>query len=163
MARALRLQSMGESSLAEHGRVGHLRSRPGACGRRYRPPGSEWSRRAPGHPAPPGGSVSCWAVLLRANGGRASARSHRRHPASCAIYMMDTPVSVSPFRIAQLMGAAPRYLGKSDAWTLMEPYLGVSRMSSGRILAVGRHHDQLRRQLLHHGPGPSRPACCSGW
>jgi hypothetical protein len=40
---------------------------------------------------------------------------------SFAIYMIETPVSASPFRIAQLMGAAPRYLGSRDEWTLMEP------------------------------------------
>lgn len=52
---------------------------------------------------------------------------------SGAIYMMLTPVSFSPSRIAQLMGAAPRYFGSSDEWTLIEPYFGVFRMSSGRI------------------------------
>ena len=37
-------------------------------------------------------------------------------PASSAatIYMMETPVMRSPFRIAQLMGAAPRYFGRSE-------------------------------------------------
>ena len=52
---------------------------------------------------------------------------------SFAIYMMETPVVSSPFRMAQLMGAAPRYLGSRDEWTLIEPYLGASRMSSGRM------------------------------
>ena len=32
-----------------------------------------------------------------------------------------TPVSVSPFMIAQLMGAAPRYRGRSEAWRLIVP------------------------------------------
>jgi len=37
-------------------------------------------------------------------------------PASSAatIYMIETPVTHSPFRIAQLMGAAPRYFGRSE-------------------------------------------------
>ena len=56
-------------------------------------------------------------------------------PASSAfaIYMMDTPVSVSPFSIAQLMGAAPRYRGSREEWTLIQPNGGIARISSGRI------------------------------
>ena len=34
---------------------------------------------------------------------------------SSAIYMMETPVSVSPLSMAQLIGAEPRYLGSRDA------------------------------------------------
>ena len=49
------------------------------------------------------------------------------------IYMMETPVSASPSSTAHWMGAAPRYLGRSDAWTLMEPYFGTSRSFWGRI------------------------------
>ena len=47
------------------------------------------------------------------------------------MYMMDTPVVFSPFKIAQLMGAAPRYLGSRDEWTLMDPRGGTARISSG--------------------------------
>ena len=49
------------------------------------------------------------------------------------IYMMETPVSASPSSTAHWMGAAPRYLGSRDAWTLMEPYFGTSRSFWGRI------------------------------
>ena len=52
-------------------------------------------------------------------------------PAS--VSMVVTPVTASPWIMAQLMGAAPRYLGSRDEWTLIEPYLGASRMSSGRM------------------------------
>jgi len=40
---------------------------------------------------------------------------------SLAIYMMVTPVTLSPLRIAQLMGAAPRYFGRTEECTLIEP------------------------------------------
>ena len=52
---------------------------------------------------------------------------------SAAMYMMVTPVSVSPLMTAQLMGAAPRYLGSRDEWTLMHPMGGRFKMSSGRM------------------------------
>ena len=52
---------------------------------------------------------------------------------SAAMCMMVTPVSFSPLRMAQLIGAAPRYLGSSEEWTLMHPLGGRARMSSGRI------------------------------
>ena len=52
---------------------------------------------------------------------------------SGAIYMMLTPVSFSPSRIAQLMGAAPRYWGRIEECTLMDPRGGTAKMSSGRM------------------------------
>ena len=50
-----------------------------------------------------------------------------------AILMMVTPVSSSPFKMAQLIGAAPRYLGRREEWTLTHPSRGSSSMSTGRI------------------------------
>lgn len=41
-----------------------------------------------------------------------------------SIWSIETPVVVSPFSMVRCIGAAPRYLGKSDGWTL--------RRSSGR-------------------------------
>ena len=35
--------------------------------------------------------------------------------------MMVTPVSVSPAIIARSTGAAPRYFGRSEAWTFQAP------------------------------------------
>ena len=52
-------------------------------------------------------------------------------PGSIANVVM--PVSVSPRMIAHWMGAAPRYLGSSEAWMLMEPRAGASSTAFGRI------------------------------
>jgi hypothetical protein len=39
--------------------------------------------------------------------------------------MMETPVSVSPFKMAWGMGAAPRQRGSRLAWTLIMPLKGI--------------------------------------
>ena len=44
-----------------------------------------------------------------------------------------TPVSVSPLMTAQLMGAAPRYCGSSEAWRLNVPRRGMAQITSGSI------------------------------
>src|SRR5207249_7001962 len=43
------------------------------------------------------------------------------------------PVCVSPRMIAHWIGAAPRYLGSSDAWMLIYPLAGVSTTALGRL------------------------------
>src|SRR3989344_9633754 len=35
--------------------------------------------------------------------------------------------------IAQLIGAAPRYFGKSDPWTLIQKIFGIFKISAGKI------------------------------
>ena len=52
-------------------------------------------------------------------------------PAS--IWNVVIPVSRSPRMIAHAIGAAPRYRGSSDAWTLMDPRGGTSSTAGGRI------------------------------
>ncbi len=47
--------------------------------------------------------------------------------------MVVTPVTGSPLITAHWMGAAPRYLGSREAWTLMQPFGGSSKISFGRI------------------------------
>ena len=47
-----------------------------------------------------------------------------------------TPVTVSPFATAQLIGAAPRYFGSSEAWTLTQPYLGQVKDRFRNDLAI---------------------------
>ena len=56
-------------------------------------------------------------------------------PASSAtdMRMIVTPIRVSPLRMAQAMGAAPRYFGNSEAWTLMPPCGGTASTSRDRI------------------------------
>ena len=49
------------------------------------------------------------------------------------ICIIVTPVSFSPLMIAQLIGAAPLYFGKSDAWIFTQPYFGISRISLDNI------------------------------
>jgi hypothetical protein len=44
-----------------------------------------------------------------------------------SINMMVTPVTRSPWIMAQFIGAAPRYLGSRDAWTLIHPNGGMLR------------------------------------
>ena len=44
-----------------------------------------------------------------------------------------TPVSRSPLMMAQLMGAAPRYCGSSEAWRLKVPRRGIDQMTSGSM------------------------------
>jgi len=68
--------------------------------------------------------------------GRIDVRSDRRiGPVSMpsSIWMVVTPVSASPRISAHAIGAAPRYLGRSEAWTLMDPRAGMSRTAVGRI------------------------------
>ena len=43
------------------------------------------------------------------------------------------PVSCSPLAIAQIMGAAPRYAGKSEGCRLIEPRRGMASRGRGRI------------------------------
>ena len=50
-----------------------------------------------------------------------------------SICMMETPVSVSPFRTAHCTGALPRYLGSRDTCRLMQPYFGASSTDLGRM------------------------------
>ena len=47
--------------------------------------------------------------------------------------MVVTPVTASPSRTACCIGAAPRYLGKSEPWIFTQPYFGRSRTVLGRI------------------------------
>ena len=44
-----------------------------------------------------------------------------------------TPVCVSPRAMAHCTGAAPRYSGGGEAWTLMMPCGGISRIDCGMI------------------------------
>ena len=50
-----------------------------------------------------------------------------------SICMIVTPLISSPARIARWIGAAPRQRGRSEAWTLMQPSRGASRIGLGRI------------------------------
>src|SRR5437879_448227 len=52
-------------------------------------------------------------------------------PASIRIVV--TPVRVSPFTMAQLMGAAPRYLGSREACRLIQPSFGIGSNLAGII------------------------------
>ena len=49
------------------------------------------------------------------------------------ICIIVTPDSFSPSITACWIGAAPRYLGSRDAWILIHPNLGISRMLFGMI------------------------------
>ena len=65
--------------------------------------------------------------------GTASFKSISPVSTPASICMMVTPVSVSPFKIAHSMGAAPRYFGSREAWMFRQPYRGRSRISWDRI------------------------------
>ena len=51
--------------------------------------------------------------------------------------MIVTPVSRSPAITARCTGAAPRYRGRSDAWTLIMPSRGICKHGLRQDLAVG--------------------------
>lgn len=55
-----------------------------------------------------------------------------------------TPVSVSPFRIAQATGEAPRYLGRREKWTLTVRSGGKIDDRDRENLAVGDHDLDVR-------------------
>ncbi len=50
-----------------------------------------------------------------------------------SISIVVTPVSVSPVAIAHWIGAAPRNLGSSEAWTFSVPSGAISITERGRI------------------------------
>ena len=50
-----------------------------------------------------------------------------------SIYMVVIPVLVSPFIIAQLIGAAPLYFGSREACTLIQPKTGMSKTALLKI------------------------------
>ena len=45
-----------------------------------------------------------------------------------------TPVFFSPFSTAHWIGAAPRYCGSSEPWTLMQPRGGIDKTAGGSSL-----------------------------
>ena len=49
------------------------------------------------------------------------------------ICIVVTPVLSSPLIIAHCIGAEPRYFGNRDACILIQPYLGISRISLDTI------------------------------
>ena len=57
------------------------------------------------------------------------------HPVSMpsSIRMSVIPVSRSPRTMAHVTGAAPRYFGRSDAWTFTHPSRGPVSTSDGRM------------------------------
>ena len=44
---------------------------------------------------------------------------------------IESPVSVSPLMIGQLIELGPRNFGSSDGWYWIEPLVGIFRNSSG--------------------------------
>ena len=114
----------GRQLPAEHGGQRDLALRPGGCGWRCRRRCSatvSTSRSAPRR------ARRSWSVSTVSSGSMGVATWAMMSPASrsSAMCMMVTPVSLSPLRMAQWMGAAPRYLGSREEWTLMQPYLGA--------------------------------------
>ena len=49
------------------------------------------------------------------------------------IYIVVIPVVLSPFKTAHWIGAAPLYLGSNEPWTFIQPNLGISNISFGKI------------------------------
>ena len=64
---------------------------------------------------------------------------------------MVTPVSVSPLMTAQLMGAAPPVLRQQGRVDVDAPHGRQIQDVVRQDAAVGRHHDELRVQLLQLG------------
>ena len=57
------------------------------------------------------------------------------------------PVSVSPFIMALLMGAAPRYCGKREACKLKVPFTGIFQMISGSMRKATTIAKSARKDL----------------
>ena len=51
-----------------------------------------------------------------------------------AMNMVVTPAVLSPLSTVHWMGAAPRYLGSKEPWTLTQPSLGASSTALGSSL-----------------------------
>jgi len=49
------------------------------------------------------------------------------------IYIVVIPVVLSPFKTAHWIGAAPLYLGSNEPWTFIQPNLGISNISFGKV------------------------------
>ena len=56
------------------------------------------------------------------------------------MYIVVMPVTFSPAIIARSIGAAPLYLGSKDAWTLMHPLGGISRIPLGTRSPCDYHY-----------------------
>ena len=88
-----------------------------------------WSRSAPSTFSR---SKSSPAV---SSGSTGVAACRRMSPVSMpsAMRMVVTPASSSPWITVHWMGAAPRYLGSRDPWTLTHPSGGTSSTALGKI------------------------------
>ncbi len=64
---------------------------------------------------------------------------------------METPVPVSPLRMAHWMGAAPRVPGQQGGVDVDAAQWRQLQHRPGENLAVGRHHDDLRAQGAQRG------------
>ena len=78
---------------------------------------------------------------------------------------MLIPDSGWPRMIAQLIGAAPRSAGSSDAWTLNEPSGGRSSAARGRMrpyAATTETSGASRRAASRNVASPGRSGCSTG-
>ena len=57
-----------------------------------------------------------------------------------SIYIVVTPVFLSPFKTAHWIGAAPLYFGSKEPCTFMQPLLGISSISFGKIFPYATTH-----------------------
>ena len=73
---------------------------------------------------------------------------------------MSTPVSESPARIARSTGAAPRQRGSNEKCTLTKPDGSESSSATGKDLAEGHDHAQLRSGRRHLVDDLARRARC---
>ena len=73
-----------------------------------------------------------------------------------SIRMIVIPVTVSPRATAQLIGAAPRYFGRREAWTLMHSRRGMSRIDFGRMWPYAT-------TTIRSGASAAIRATASGW
>ena len=82
-----------------------------------------------------------------------------------SIWNVVTPVTVSPRMIAHWIGAAPRYRGRSEAWTLMEPRVGTWSTDFGRICPKATTTATSGRNSARrpgHSGSRSRAGCTTG-
>ena len=113
---------------------GALDATAGSCGKASSWPDSTESieRRTSQSPISPKRTSSSSAVSSGSIGILAWAM---QGPASTkgVMWITVTPVSVSPWYMAQLIGAAPRYFGRSEPCRLIPPRRAVAKVSVERI------------------------------
>ena len=141
---ASRLQSIHSSSRDS---LGAMVACAGSWGRRGALPSATRRRVSPSSWAPSRASRSwSWPAVTWSSSGIDRWRMMSPVSSPSSIHMVVTPVTASPARMAHWMGAAPRWRGSREAWTLMAPSRGTWSTAAGRIFPYATTTSRSGRQ-----------------